>query len=126
MSFLARLFGRPAGAADLEGWQAGDWAECVILGQWRSRPGDEPFAGPRHGQVMKVTGVRIWRDPAVPGRRVLTLAFAGWPGSWFEAAQFRKLNPRAAGATAAEAEFTALVKRKPAPALPRETIRELQ
>ena len=75
---------------------------------------------------MKVVGVKICRDPSADGGRVLALAFAGWPGDFFQADHFRKLNLRADEATAAEAEFTALVRRKPAPVLPRETIREFQ
>lgn len=127
MSFFSRITHMfRAGPADPEGWEAGDWAECQILGQWRSRPGNEIHPGPRHGSTMRVTAVKICCDPAIPGGKVLTLAFASWPDSYFEAAQFRKLRPRADAATAAEAEFTSLVRRKPAPALPRETIRELQ
>lgn len=130
MSFLARIFGRPAGPAHPESWQVGDWAERVTMGQWIRLPEREPAAGPRHGQVMRVIGVAICRDPLVKGGSVLCLAFAGWPGEYFAATAFRKLNPRADEATAAEAEFTALVKRKPAPALtptlPGETIEEFQ
>lgn len=125
MSFLSRIFGLRGGPADPEGWQVGDWAERVTNGQWVARPANTPAAGPRHGQVTRVIDVKILRDPLEPGGKVLTLRFAGWP-DWFQAAAFRKLNPRADEATAADAEFTALVKRKPAPALPAETIREFQ
>lgn len=126
MSWLARIIARITGPADPEGWQIGDWAECVGNGRWYTRPGNDPHPGPRHGQVMKVIGVRICRERSAPGGRVLALSFAGWRGDFFEAQQFRKLNPRADEATAAEAEFTALVRRKPQPALPRETIREFE
>lgn len=126
MSFLARILGRPSGPADPESWQVGDWAERVTMGQWTRLPDHTPAAGPRHGQVMRVTGVAICRDPLVKGGRILCLAFAGWPGEFFAASAFRKLNPRADEATAAEAEFTQLVRRQPAPALPRETIEEFQ
>ena len=121
MSFLARIFGRPAGPADPEGWQVGDWAERVTMGRWVRMPAHAPAPGPRHGQVMRVIDIKLCRDPLVKGGRVLCLAFAGWPGEFYAANAFRKLNPRADEATAAEAEFTALVKHKPAPALPRET-----
>lgn len=125
MSFLARILGRPSGPADPEGWQVGDWAERVTMGQWVARPDNTLAAGPRHGQILRVTDVKICRDPLEPGGKVLTLRFAAWP-DWFQAAAFRKLTPRADEATAAEAEFTALVKRKPQPALPRENIEEFQ
>lgn len=124
LGFFSRRSGKTVG--DTESWQVGDWAECIGSGRWFTHPGNKPHPGPRHGQVMRVIEVMVRRDPAVPGGRVLTLAFAGWPDSFFEAAAFRKLNPRADEATAAEAEFTALVRRKPAPALPRETIEEHQ
>lgn len=124
---IFRFFSRRAGKSpDAESWQVGDWAERVTMGQWIRLPEREPAAGPRHGQVMRVTAVAICRDPLVKGGRVLCLAFAGWPGELFTSTAFRKLNPRADEATAAEAEFTALVKRKPTPALPLETIEEHQ
>lgn len=131
MSFLGRigdLFrARPA---DPEGWQIGDWAECVRSGQWVLQPVGRLTAGPRLGSVMKVIGVKICRDPSVEGGRVLALAFAGWPGEFFQADHFRKLNPRADEATPAETAFTDLVRRTPRPAqpvpLPVETIEEFQ
>lgn len=123
---LSRIVSKLRPPSDPEGWQAGDWAECHKSGQWVLKPQGTPSVGPRLGSVMKVTGVKICRDPSVEGGRVLALAFASWPGDFFQADHFRKLNPRADEATAAEAEFTALVRRKPTPALPSETIREFQ
>lgn len=124
MSFLSRIMGLfRSGPEDPEGWQVGDWAECIVMGQWYAQPSNTPTKGPRHGQMMRVIGVEVVGAPGVG--KVLTLTFTGWPDQ-FEAAGFRKRNPRADAATAAESEFTDLVRRKPAPALPRETIRELQ
>ena len=125
---FSRFFGKAQGSADPEGWQVGDWAECLHMGQWHLRPGDTVHPGPRHSQVLRVISVRVTHDPDVPGGKLLTLRFAAWPGSLFQADQFRKLNPRADQATAAEAEFTQLVRRPPtgAPVPARETIREFQ
>lgn len=138
MSFLARIFGtalrhalnqrsgRANKALDPEGWQVGGWAECVVFPDWQTVDGQRS-PGPRHGQVMRVTGVR---SHPLGSRRELALGFASWPRHDFEATAFRKLNPRADEATAAEAEFTALVKRTPQPALapklPGENIEEHQ
>ncbi len=119
--FFARLFGKPAA----ESWQVGEWAECVASGRWFGVPDGRDHSGPRHGRIGRVTAVRLCFNP-LTGQRVLTLAFAAWPDSFFDASCFRKLTPRADEATAAEAEFTELMRRKPAPALPRETIREHQ
>lgn len=127
MSFLGRIFGRRAPLPGAEAnWQIGDWAECHLKGAWYTRPDNTPFAGPRHGQIMRVTGVRICLDRSVPGGSVLTLSFAGWPGDFFEASVFRKLSPRADEATAAEAEFTQLVKRQPASLPEQPKIEEFQ
>lgn len=125
MSFLGRILGKRAGPIDPEGWQVGDWAECVVFADWKTTDG-QPNPGPRHGQIMRVIGVRSYPWRRAPGGRVLALAFTAWPGNDFQASAFRKLTPRADEATAAEAEFTALVRRKPAPAMPRETIEEFQ
>ena len=135
MSLPQFLFGKHrrgglpgGGALDREGWQVGDLAECVGCGVWRDWEGRE-VPGPEPRQVLKVTGVIVGRTL---GERqpVLGLTFAAWPGQHWIARAFRKLNPRADEATPAEAEFTALVKRKPAPALtprlPGETIEEHQ
>lgn len=126
MSFLSRIFGKPAGPADPESWQIGDWAECIHMGRWYLYPHGTVSDGPRHGRIGRVTAVTIARVEGIPGGKVLGLAFAGWPGQYFAATAFRKVNPRADEAIAAEAEFTELVRRKPAPAMPRETIREHQ
>ncbi len=125
MKFFS-FFARRSGKGDAEAWQVGDWAERVTMGHWVTLPLGTPANGPRHGQVMRVTAVKIVRDGLMPGGQVLTLAFAGWPGEFFTASAFRKLNPRADEATAAEAEFTALIRRERQPALPHETIREHQ
>lgn len=128
MSFFSRFLGgqsgKTAGARDPESWQVGDWAECVHMGQWYLIPQGTPGKGPRHGRIGRVTGVRVVRIDFLG--QVLALSFADWPGECFTASAFRKVNPRADEAIAAETEFTELVRRKPAPALPRETIRELQ
>jgi hypothetical protein len=129
VSFLGRIFGKREGTPDPESWQAGDWAECIASGNWFSVPDNQPHPGPRHGRIGRVTAVALRGNPFTGGR-VLTLAFAPWPDAFFDAAQFRKVNPRADEATAAEAEFTALVRsaprRLPAPAEPAETIPEHQ
>lgn len=128
MSFFRRILGRQsgktAGARDPESWQVGDWAECVHMGQWYHVPQGTPSSGPRHGRIGRVTGVRVLRVDFLG--QVLALSFDSWPREYFDASAFRKVNPRADEAIAAEAEFTELVRRKPAPAMPRETIRELQ
>lgn len=126
MSFLSRIFRKPAGPADPESWQVGDWAECVHMGRWYAYPQGTVSDGPRHGRIGRVTAITIVSAEGIPGGKVLALAFAGWPGQYFVASAFRKVNPRADEAVAAEAEFTELVRRKPAPAMPREIIRELQ
>lgn len=122
---LKQRSGRANNGADAEGWQVGDWAECIASGRWFGVPDGRDHPGPRHGRIGRVTAVRVCRNP-LTGGRVLTIAFAPWPGSFFDASCFRKVNPRADEATAADAEFTALVRRKPQPALPQETIREHQ
>lgn len=124
MSFFGRIFGRPAGPVDPEGWDVGDWAECVHVGQWYRMPQGSLSSGPRHGRIGRVTGIRVLRVDFMG--RFLALSFDSWPGEYFDARAFRKVNPRADQAVAAEAEFTELVRRKPAPAMPRETIREWQ
>lgn len=112
-------------AGDAESWQVGDWAECIGSGRWFGVPDAREHPGPRHGRIGRVTAVKVCRNP-ITRASVLTLAFAPWPDSFFDAAQFRKLTPRADAATAAEAEFTALIRCKPAPADPAEPIREHQ
>jgi hypothetical protein len=128
LSYFARFFsrrsGKTAGAPDAENWQVGDWAECIHMGQWRLYPTGTVCPGPRHGRIGRVTGVTVVRVDGLG--QILGLSFAGWPGEAFAASAFRKVNPRADEAVAAETEFTALVRRPPAPVLPRETIREFQ
>ncbi len=125
-SFFSRQAGKSVFNADLEGWEVGDWAESTHMGLWYPPGSDDTLPGPRHGQIMQVTAVRVCNDHRVPGGKVLSLSFAGWPHCFYGALYFKKLRPRGDEAIAAEAEFTDLVRRKPAPALPRETIREWQ
>ena len=127
MSFLGRIFGKRAASRPApEDWQLGDQAECIIAGQWYTCPEMVPSGGPEHGQVMKVTGVKLCTDPYEPEGKAIALAFAGWPGHFFASACFRKVRPRADEASPAEAEFIQLVRRPPAPVMPRETIEEHQ
>lgn len=123
MSFLSRITAPFKRVKDPEGWQAGDWAECIHAGQWWLFPEGTSNPGPRHGRIGRVVDVQTFK---VNGKPVLGLSFASWPRQYFNAAAFRKLNPRADEATAADAAFTALVSRKRTPADPAETIEEFQ
>lgn len=113
------------GPVDPEGWQVGDQAECLARGRWYQYPPLTPSEGPKSGAVLTVVGVTVRITP-LDAKGMVCLSFAAWPGQHFDARCFRKLRPRADEATPAEAEFTALVRRKPTPAPPRETIEEFQ
>lgn len=123
MSWLPRIVALFTRVKDPENWQAGDWAECIHGGRWYLHPHGTAHAGPRHGRIGRVVAVHTFM---ANGKPVVGLSFASWPGDHFNAVAFRKVNPRADEATAAEAEFTALVRRQPQPAQPRETIPEHQ
>lgn len=124
--FPSRRSGKSAGAGpvDPEGWQPGDQAECIGNGNWFDLHGRR-VAGPKTGQVLKVAGVHDGWSIGEQGK-VLGLSFAAFPGESYVAKAFRKVRPRSDEATAADAEFTALVRRPPEPVMPRETIEECQ
>lgn len=120
MTFFSNLF-RKRPPLDPDGWEVGDQAECITIGPWRTFDG-EPCLGLAIGTRRVVQSVRVIRVPGV-GRH-LFLGFGG--RDVWSARAFRKVLPRADEATAAETAFTELVRRKPVPAMPRETIWEHQ
>lgn len=119
MSWLRRLFRLPhhPPGGDLEGWQVGDLAECILTGGWLRVPALTPDDGPAFGVVLKVATVRLVFDPCA-GALVLALGFAAWPDSLFNARAFRKLRPRPDAAIPAETAFTARLRRLDAPVQP--------
>jgi len=91
--------------ADDKSWAPGDMAECVNpAGQWviPVSGGCIPALGPKPGEVRVVRAVTISEHPT--RGQVLFLTFARYPGD-YEAACFRKLQPTADKAGAADAEF---------------------
>jgi hypothetical protein len=120
MTFFSNLF-RKRPPLDPEGWEVGDQAECITIGPWRDFDGQR-CCGLPVGTRRMVQSVRIIRVPGV-GRH-LFLGFGG--REVWSASAFRKVRPRADEAAPAERAFTERLRRQPAPAMPRELIREHQ
>lgn len=84
-----------------EDWRAGDLAVCID-DNWV----DCPPTAPSLGDLLRVTGVYDATN-IVHNVRVYALTFVGL-GGYFATTGFRKVRP---DVTAAETEFTALIKR---------------
>lgn len=69
-------------------WFPGDIALCTGTGAWESVWTGDHYAGPRAGEMMRVSCVHL-----VEGRQFLI--FALWPGSSFAAHSFVKAKPDA-------------------------------
>lgn len=98
-------FPAPALPGDDKTWQAGDMAECICTNGWFAcvAPGFWlPADGPKIGRTYTVTGVKLSDHPQ--RGQVIYLYLKGWPGS-YEAASFRKLQPVADKAQAADSTF---------------------
>ena len=107
---LGNLFRRKR-APDPDQWQVGDQAECIIPGPW-FRGGVHPNAGPQLGETRIVRAV-VEGPHCITGEPTTFLGFSRYSGH-FDSSGFRKVRPRADKATAAEGEFSALVRRRPA------------
>ncbi len=92
------------GPVDDKSWTAGDMAECIGQNGWiLPVPGGWIHAsGPKQGEVRIVRAVTLSDHPT--RGQVLFLAFARYPGQ-YEAACFRKLQPTADKAGAADSDF---------------------
>lgn len=109
---IGNLFRRKR-ASDPERWQPGDQAECIVSGPW-FLGGVHPNAGPQLGETRIVR--RVIEGPhCITGEPTAFLGFSRYSGV-FDSSGFRKVRPRADKATAAEREFSALIRRRPAPA----------
>lgn len=105
MSFWSRLFGRETPVEDRrcmnEDWRVGDLAECIGDGPW-----DCGDTKPELGDICRVSAV----VDAVGTRTNTRNYYLGFVGlhNRFCCTSFRKILPLH---TAADAEFTALIKR---------------
>lgn len=85
-------------------WTAGDIAECIVTNDWivMRRSGVVPAPGPAKGDVHIVNQVMMSSHPT--RGEIVFLALRGLPG-WWEAACFRKIQPVADKAEAADSTF---------------------
>ncbi|OZA21396.1 MAG: hypothetical protein B7X90_01925 [Novosphingobium sp. 17-62-19] len=85
-------------------WQAGDIAECIVTNDWivMRRSGVVAAPGPAKGDVHIVNRVMMSSHPM--RGEIVFLALRGLPG-WWEAACFRKIQPVADKAEAADSTF---------------------
>lgn len=89
---------------DDKSWAAGDMAECIGDDSWLAivPGGFIRTPGPKGGEVRIVRAVTLSEHPT--RGQVLFLAFARYPGQ-YEAAFFRKIQPTADKAGAADSDF---------------------
>jgi len=96
--------------ADLD-WAPGDLAECILRGQWLDVVRGPLAFGPQYGERYRGTAghaaLGVFGPAALPG---LALSFAPWPTGWWHASSFRKVQPRADLAEAADQAFIASLK----------------
>ena len=94
----------PAAPPEDKSWTAGDQAECLNETGWgiAANVGLIRTLGPAKGQIFTVVHVMMLPHPK--GGEMIFLGFRGCNGLW-EATQFRKLQPVADKAEAADGAF---------------------
>lgn len=98
-------------------WQVGDLAECIYDGLWlRGNLAPTHFV-PQFGRIYAVAGIEQPNRPELAPPGAVMLLFDAFHPCAYVSTAFRKVQPRADQAEAADAEFIASLKPARTPAL---------